>query len=70
MRKNEESTSTSTSPRFDLSPCMKETVAGRWSSTLGVKLDGPGWPAAREYSFPDRAAAGAHVGGAEEGARR
>ena len=48
---------------------MKETVAGRWSSMVGVKLDGPGWPAARESTFPDRAAAGAHVGGAEVGAR-
>jgi len=48
---------------------MKETVAERWSSTLGVKLDGHGWLAARESSFPDRAAAGARVGGAEEGAR-
>jgi len=47
---------------------MKETVAGRWSSTLGVKLDGHGWPAARESSFPDRAAAGAHVGGGGDGA--
>ena len=34
-----------------------------------MELDGHGWPAAEEPLFPGRAAAGARLGGVEEGAR-
>jgi len=34
-----------------------------------VELDGHGWPAAGEPSFPGYTVAGARVGGVEEGAR-
>jgi len=45
-RKNEESTSISASPSFDLSRWTKKTVAGRWSSTSrwgSMAMDGR-WP--------------------------
>ena len=64
-RKNEESTSVSTSPRFDLSLWTKETVAGRWSSMVWRGVTVHGWFCVAGTAAPARDSAG-QVGGSRE----